>query len=330
MISSCRQGQERVRHSNLGDRVVALSVDDEGVVLLDQGPLTVLVGGGLTRDDDMLSVLRGLHARIWILAPGRQVRVLAVQCGSGRGGPVQRRRLLDGVVAQAHGDHLRAVGAADVQRAGLDILLAQHLLLQLDDGVEGVDDGGQHLGRRVLALPAARAGADVLGQVRHVEGGQVLRVGGAVDVLVGRLLEQAQQGPADVGKVRDHAIVHDRVAAEDERVVVDGRHRRARRRADVRKQRRRRRVAADAVEVGVVGRRLAVLVHRHPRALRVVHKVRPHVRVPRHAEAVDVEEPVAQRHFLRARLFARHVREELGEVVVVHLFREPVFLHCQT
>lgn len=47
-------------------------------------------------------------------------------------------------------------------------------------------------------------------------------------------------------------------------------------------------------------------------------------RVPCDAEAVDVEEAVAQRDFVFARLLPRHVREEFREVVVVDLFGETV------
>lgn len=234
------------------------------------------------------------------------------------------------MVTQTHGDHLAAVSAADVQRAGLHVLRAKGLLLQVDNGLEGGDQGSQHLLRLVGPLPALRTAAHALRQERHVQGGQVLRVGGAVDVLVRGLLHEAEHGPADVAEVGDDAVVHEDVPAKDERVVVDRRHRRRRRGPDVRKHGRRRRPRADAVEVAVVIRRLAVFVHGRPHPLDAVDELRPHGTIPRHPEAIHVVQPVAQRDFQFRRLLARHVREQLRQVVVVHLFRDAMFLSLKT
>lgn len=301
--------------------VTSIRIHKDGVVLLDQGPVLDLVCAWFTGDDDMFAVLGGGFDGVGICRAGRKIGILTIQGDTGFGGPVQRRRLLDGVITQADGDHLAAVGTADIEGTGLHVLSPEDFLLQVNDGVESGDEGIQHLDGGVLSLPTVRAAASRFCQVRHVQCGEVLRVGGALDVLIGRLFNQVEHGPADVGEVGDQAVVHDGVAAKHERMVVDGGDRRARGGADVREQRRRRRVAADAVEVGVVVGRLAVLVHGRPCACDRFDKVASCRRVPHHPEPVDVEEPVAQRYLLRRRLLAWRVGEELGQVVVVHLFR---------
>lgn len=292
------------------------------MVLLDQRPLAGLVRGGFTRDDDVLSVLGGLLARVGVLLAARRVRVLSVEGDAGLGGVVEARGLFGGVVAEADGEELLTVGAAHVERAGLDVLGAQDVLLKGDDGLECRDERGEHFGRRVCLFPS-RGGRS--GQVRHVQGSEVLRVRGALDVFVLWLGQQGEHDATDVRKVGDEAVVHDGVPAKGEGVVVDGGDRRPRRGADVRKHGRRRRVAAYAVEVGVVGRWLGVLVHGGPDAGGRADEVGPRGRVPCHAEAVDVEETVAQRDLFTRGLFAGGVREEFGQVVVVHLFGEAVF-----
>lgn len=73
--------------------------------------------------------------------------------------------------------------------------------------------------------------------------------------------------PLDVDEVAHGAVVHERVPAEDEGMVVDGRDRRARRRADVAEADPRLRVGADRTEVEVVQRRLDRLVHRRSQPL---------------------------------------------------------------
>lgn len=162
------------------------------------------------------------------------------------------------------------------------------------------------------------------GQVRHVQSSQVFRVRGTEDVFVFWFRQQGQHGSTNVGKVGDETVVHDGVPTEGERVVVDGRYPGAGGGADVGKQSRRRRVGADAVEVGVVGGGLRVLVHggTHPFGRR--DKVGAGVGVPSHAEAVDVEQSVAQSDLFTGGLFPGSVGEELRQVVVVDLFGEAV------
>lgn len=164
------------------------------------------------------------------------------------------------MVPETHGDQLLSVGAAHVEGTSFDVCLAQDFLLDLDDGFECCDQGVAHLFRGVLSFPALRPTADGSGQVGHVQGGEVFGVRGAVDVLVGGFLDQVEHRAADLGEVGDQTVVHDGVAAENEGVVVDCGHGSPGGGPDVGEDGGRGRVAADAVEVGVVGGRLAVLV----------------------------------------------------------------------
>lgn len=323
-----------------------MGIDQQSMILLDQTPILAAVGGGLTGDNDMPAMLGATLDGIGIRAARGQIRVFTVERDASLGGPVQRGRLLDGVVAQAERDELRAVGHAHVQTVGLHVLGAQHRLLQGDDLPVRRDQGVAHLARRVLPFPGFFPTAGGCGQICHVQRGQVLRVGGAMDVLVRGLGEQLEQWAADVGEVGDDAVVHEGVAAEDERVVVDrGDRRGARGGADVGEDGRRRRVGADGVEVGVVHGRRARLEQCWSETLAVAFKLARAAtaitaggfaavvasdergadgRVPCDAEAVDVEEAVAQRDFVLACFLARNVREEFREVVVVDLFGETV------
>lgn len=81
----------------------------------------------------------------------------------------------------------------------------------------------------------------------------MLRVGGAVDILIGGFREELEQRAADVGETGDDAVVHEGVPAKRERVVVDRGHGRGSRRgANMCEHGRCGRVGADGVEVGVV------------------------------------------------------------------------------
>lgn len=123
------------------------------MILLDQTPILAAVGGGLTGDNDMPAMLGAILDGIGIRAAGGQIRVFAIQRDAGSCGPVQRGRLLDGVVAQAERHELRAVRHAHVQTVGLHVLGAQNTLLQRDDLPVGCDQGVAHLAHRVLPLP---------------------------------------------------------------------------------------------------------------------------------------------------------------------------------
>lgn len=139
MLARGGQCHQLLRQLDRFEGHVPLRVDEEGVILLDQGPLAGLVGGGFTGDDDVFSVLGSLSTRVGVLFPGGRVRVLSVEGDAGPGGVVEARGLLGGVVAQADGEEPTAVGAADVEGAGLDVLGAQGGLLEGDDGFEGRD-----------------------------------------------------------------------------------------------------------------------------------------------------------------------------------------------
>ena len=80
------------------------------------------------------------------------VRILPVQGDAGRRRVVQRRRLLDGVVAVAEGDELRPVGDGDVQAVGLG-LVAEFLALEVYDGSDGLLESVSHFRDGVLLFP---------------------------------------------------------------------------------------------------------------------------------------------------------------------------------
>lgn len=66
--------------------------------------------------------------RMSILLPVRMVRVFPIQRHARAGAVVERRRLLDGVVAEAEGRELRPVCGGDVEVAGLEFGAQEFLL----------------------------------------------------------------------------------------------------------------------------------------------------------------------------------------------------------
>lgn len=169
-------------------------------------------------------------------------------------------------------------------------------------------------------------------------------VGGAGDVRVGVGRQEVAEGPADGEEVGDEAVVHEGVAAEGEGVVVDGGGGGGGGGADVCEAGRRRRVGADGAEVQVVEGRLrgaveggeegrglgwvgiVTLVGVVDGSLGVGRERGARVSVPCHADAVDVEEPVACCDFVLGGDVVGVVGEEVGEVVLVHLLGEGVGL----
>lgn len=164
------------------------------------------------------------------------------------------------MVPQAHRDHLTSVCDADIEGARLHVRCAENMLLEFDDALERRDQRAEHFLGGILSFPSSRASTKGAGQVGHVHGREVFRVSCPMDILVRGFLHQVEHVSADVGEMADDPVVHDRVSAEDEGVVVDGGHGRGCCGADVCKDCRRRSARADAVEVGVIVGRLAVLV----------------------------------------------------------------------
>jgi hypothetical protein len=93
-------------------------------------------------------------------------------------------------------------------------------------------------------------------QVRHEEGGEVFRVGAALDVRVCFLGHGGAEGALDEGKGGDVAVVHYGVDAEGEGVVIGWCDGCRGRRSNVCQEDRGGRVGAEAAEVGIVEGRL--------------------------------------------------------------------------
>ena len=117
--------------------------------------------------------------------------------------------------------YLLAVGGAEIEAVG-SLFVAELLLLEFHDLHHGLVHRLQHVGQRVLFVPGV-LGA-VVGEVGHEQRGGVFGVGAAQDIAVGVEAEQVGHVAADVGEVGDGAVVHEDVAAEDERVAVHLRH----------------------------------------------------------------------------------------------------------
>ena len=122
------------------------------------------------------------------------------------------------MVAKADGNELVAIRGAEVEAVGR-FFVAKGLLLKFHDCDDGFDHRFVHLFEGVCFLPGVLGAA--VGEVGDVEGRGVLGVGAAEDVAVGVVAEEIGHVAADVGEVRDGAVVHEGVAAEDEGVAVD-------------------------------------------------------------------------------------------------------------
>lgn len=84
-----RLSHPRLWDIDLLDLGISFAIYQDAMILFDQRPLSRFVGGGLTGDDDMLSMFTGLFDGIRVGLAGRRVWVFAVQGGSGLGGPVE-------------------------------------------------------------------------------------------------------------------------------------------------------------------------------------------------------------------------------------------------
>lgn len=325
------------------------------MILLNQFPLTLLIRRRLTCDDHVFTMLLGalVRARIMAfsldavrahhltasLAPAALravslVGVFAIQRHAGGGAVVEAGRLIDGVVAEAHGDEVFPVGDADVEVVG-DGVVAQRLLLQVDDRVGRVLQRVEHLGRRVLLLPGLLADAvpGARSQVGHVQRGEGLGVCAAADVGVGLCGHEAGHLARDGVVGGDVAVVHDGVAAEDEGVDVDLCEQAGGGGADVREHAGGGGVGADGLEVLVVeggageleggGVDDGALGRGGAGGLVRGAEEGTGGGVPGHAEAVDVEEGVAHGDFgwgCWAGVDLGIVGEEEREIVVFYLF----------
>ena len=159
-----------------------------------------------------------------------------------------------------------------------------------------------------------------LRQVSDVQSGQVLAVSATVDVLVGGFVKEGKEFAFDIGEIRYHAVVHDSVSAKYKRMVVDGHDGRCCGGSDMSKTCGGRSIGADTVEVVVVCRGLAVLVHGGAGTIGLVEG-RPGGRVPDYSEAIDIVEAIAEVDLGLAVITVGAVRDEFGQVVVVDLLR---------
>lgn len=123
----------------------------------------------------------------------------------------------------------------------------------------------------------------------------MLRVGTAQDITVGIIAQEVGHVAANPGKVRDGAIVHKDVAAENERVAVNLRDDAAAGRADVGKEAVGLGVTAKIAEVEVADWWGLRLVKSGSTTLHVLYIVFGRLSVPCNPKAVHVEEAVA--HF---------------------------------
>lgn len=119
----------------------------------------------------------------------------------------------------------------------------------------------------MLLLPGCLAGAAGACEASHVQCCHVLRDRGALDVLEGIVIEQVEKVAATGVEVRYDAIVHYRVAAKREGMIVDCSDRRGGCCADLSERSGREGVGKDGVEVEVIGRRLAGLLDGWTRSL---------------------------------------------------------------
>ena len=179
----------------------------------------------------------------------RVARELRIERATCKLRPIQTGRLLRDVIAEADREHLRSVGNAEVEGIG-GVSFTQCAFLQSEDLNDGFLHGFEHLFERIGFLPGFFA--DAVGQVGHVEGGGVFRVCAAEYVAVGVEGEEGGHFAADRREVRDDAVVHEDVAAEDEGVAVYLRYDGAACRADVSEDALRFRVVAQRLEVEVV------------------------------------------------------------------------------
>lgn len=210
-----------------------LLINRKHTIGVDQMPLRLIIGGRLARDDGMLAnlLVRAFACGLVdLVGPVRMTGELLVQRPAGELAPVKAGGLLRFVVTEPTGDHLVAVGGAEIETVGRG-LVAQMLLLEFHDLHQGFVHRAYHLVQWVRFLPCVLRA--VVGQVGDVQSSGVLGVSAAKDIAVSVEAEQIGHVTTDPGEIRDGAVMHKDMAAEDEGVAVDLRHDTATGRADV-------------------------------------------------------------------------------------------------
>ena len=299
------------------------------VVLCDEIPFFVLVRGRLACHDDMPAMFfRWLVGLGIILAVG-VTGVLAIQGHARSGRPIERWGIFNLVIAESKGYHLSPICACHIETVGFRFLETEDPLLKTDNGLDRRGEGFLHLRDRILCFP--RGGPldpTVLRQEGHVQRRHVLRVRSTAYMFKDILLKEGQQITLDVTKVRDDSIVHYCMSAKDEGMVIDFGDRGCSRCSYVSKAGRRRGIGTYAVEVVVVRRRLAVLVHRRSESFSFVKVLSGHG-IPHNAKPIIVVESVPHVD-LGFRLLDRTIRKmgnEFRKIVIIDLLRKTMRLY---
>jgi len=177
------------------------------------------------------------------------------------------------MIAISTRDKRTTICDADVQVIGLGFC-TQLGALDCIDGCNGFDERGMHFLDAVVLLPsrwesslAFFSGIGVWGvfvggraEVRHEESGEVLSVCAALDVLECFLGHGVAHCSLDLSKRGDVAIVHNGVDSECEGMVVGWCNGRCGCSSNVSEENGGGGICTEAAEVGVVERRLNVLV----------------------------------------------------------------------
>jgi len=112
--------------------------------------------------------------------------------------PVQTRRLLSAVIAEAASYHLAAISCAEVE-AVRQLPVAKLIVLEDKYVHNSSDHRISHSCDRILILP--RALVTVLGKVSHIQSGDVLRIGRPKNIAVSVVSQEVSHVPTDSAEV---------------------------------------------------------------------------------------------------------------------------------
>ena len=209
------------------------------------------------------------------------------------------------MVAEAYGDQLLAVGGTEVETVGGGFA-AELLLLKFHDLYDGLVHRVQHRFDWVFFLPSILCAT--VGKIGDVQGGGVLGVSATQDIAVGVETEQVCHVAADIEEVGDGAVVHEDVAAEDERVTVGLVHNAATGCSDVGKKAMGFGIAAKVAEVEIADWWGLGLVQGWSCTFHILDVIVSSVGVPCYPKAVHVEKTIT------------HLEESVFGVVELVLF----------
>ena len=182
-----------------------------------------------------------------------------------------------------------------------------------------------HLLERVLFLPGVFGAA--VGEVGDVEGRSMLGVGAAKNVDIGIVAEEVGHVTTNIGEVGDGAVVHEGMAAKDERVAVDLGDDAATCGTNVGEETVGLGIGTKALEVEVVDGWRLRLVERRACAGDVFDVVFRCLSIPSDSEPIHVQEAVPHLHERVGRVLELGLlamRKELWEVMFRALLRDGV------